>query len=205
MDLGYLAQGVAIGLAVAAPLGPIGMLCIRRTLDGGRLAGLVSGLGVATADAMYGAVAGFGLTVISNFLISQQTWLRLVGGVFLCYLGIKTVIFRPAERAAIAAGGALPKAYVSTLLLTLSNPTTIISFAAIFAGLGVASGGGEFGPAASMVVGVFLGSALWWLILSTAVGLLRARFNPRALRIFNIVSGLVIAGFGLAALVSLLG
>jgi threonine/homoserine/homoserine lactone efflux protein len=200
MDLTFLLKGLAIGFSIAAPVGPIGLLCIRRTLAEGRLCGLVSGLGAATADATYGCVAGFGLTFISNFLVSQQTWLRLAGGAFLCYLGVRTLLAKPAEQAAPAAGRGLAAAYASTLFLTLTNPLTILSFAAIFAGLGLAGTRGSYASAGVLVLGVFTGSAAWWLLLSGGVGLLRDRFGTRALRWVNRISGAVITLFGLFAL-----
>ena len=165
MDVGLFLQGIIIGFAIAAPVGPIGVLCIRRTLAEGRASGFVSGLGAATADAVYGAIAAFGLTLITDFLLGGASWLRLVGGAFLLYLGVKTFLARPAERAAEARGGGLLGAYASTFFLTLTNPTTILSFAAIFAGLGVAGADNAL-SAALLVLGVFLGSAAWWLILS---------------------------------------
>jgi threonine/homoserine/homoserine lactone efflux protein len=200
MDIGFFLRGLAIGFSIAAPVGPIGVLCIRRTLADGRASGLVSGLGAATADALYGCVAGFGLTFISNTLISQQVWLRLIGGAFLCYLGLKTFLARSAEQAATAKANSLVAAYVSTLFLTLTNPMTILSFAAIFAGLGGASG--NYVSALVLVLGVFVGSALWWLTLSTGVSLFRTKFTPHGLRWVNRVSGLVITTFGLFALLS---
>jgi threonine/homoserine/homoserine lactone efflux protein len=203
MDTSLLLQGLIIGFSIAAPVGPIGVLCIRRTLAQGRAAGLVSGLGAATADALYGCIAGFGLTFISGLLISQQGWLKLLGGAFLCYLGIRTLLSQPAERAAAAGGMGLAGAYASTFLLTLTNPTTILSFVAVFAGLGLASMGGDYAAAVLLVLGVFCGSALWWLLLSGGVGLLRARFDIRAMRWVNRISGGVIAVFGLLALASL--
>jgi threonine/homoserine/homoserine lactone efflux protein len=203
MDTNLLLKGLLIGFSIAAPVGPIGVLCIRRTLAQGRAAGLVSGLGAASADAVYGCVAGFGLTFISGLLISQQSWLKLVGGAFLCYLGIRTLLAQPAERAAAAGGMGLAGAYTSTFFLTLTNPTTILSFVAVFAGLGLASMGGDYAAAAVLVLGVFAGSALWWLLLSGGVGLFRARFDTRAMRWVNRISGGVITAFGLLALVSL--
>jgi threonine/homoserine/homoserine lactone efflux protein len=200
MDIGFFLRGLAIGFSIAAPVGPIGVLCIRRTLAEGRTAGLASGLGAATADAVYGCVAGFGLTLISNTLISQQMWLRLVGGVFLCYLGLRTLLAKPAEQATSTGANSHIGAYASTFFLTLSNPMTIISFAAIFAGLGGASG--DYVSAVVLVLGVFSGSALWWLTLSTGVSLFRTKFTPHGLRWVNRISGLVITGFGLLALLS---
>lgn len=215
MDLSVFARGLALGFAIAAPVGPIGVLVIRRTLAEGRLAGLVSGLGAATADGIYGFIAAFGLTFISVLLISQQDWIRLIGGLFLLYLGIKTLRAPVAEQPAVVvdtplAGTPIQPAerrllgnYASTLALTLTNPMTILSFAAVFAGLGVGVTSGDYGSAAVLVLGVFLGSALWWLTLSAAVGLLRNRVTPRGLRWVNRVSGLIILGFGAAALASL--
>lgn len=199
----FLLRGLLIGFSIAAPVGPIGVLCIRRTLADGRVNGLVSGLGAATADAFYGSVAGFGLTFISGFLIGQRLWLHLIGGVFLCYLGVRTFLARPAERATAAGTGkGLAGAYASTLFLTLTNPATIFSFAAIFAGLGVASTGGNYLLAGVLVLGVFLGSACWWLILSSGVSLLRSKFGPRQLRWVNRISGSIMLAFGVLALLS---
>jgi threonine/homoserine/homoserine lactone efflux protein len=197
-------KGLLIGFSIAAPVGPIGVLCIRRTLAEGRLAGLVSGLGAASADALYGVVAGFGLTIISGFLLEQQAVIRLVGGLFLCTLGVRTLLSAPALQAAQVGGKGLWGAYLSTLFLTLTNPMTILSFAAIFAGLGLGATAGDYAQAATLVLGVFCGSALWWLLLSGGVSLLRARFNPYALRWVNRISGLVILVFGVAALISLI-
>jgi threonine/homoserine/homoserine lactone efflux protein len=204
MDITFLLRGLAIGFSIAAPVGPIGVLCIRRTLAEGRASGLVSGLGAATADAIYGCIAGFGLTFISTFLVSQQAWLRLIGGVFLCYLGLKTLLAKPAEQAVLDKRNGLVAAYASTFFLTLTNPMTIISFAAIFAGLGLASASGDYVSAGVLVLGVFIGSALWWLILSGGVGIYRKKFNPKGLQWVNRMSGAIITGFGLFALLSLI-
>jgi threonine/homoserine/homoserine lactone efflux protein len=204
MDVSFLLRGLVIGFSIAAPVGPIGVLCIRRTLADGWRSGLVSGLGAASADTLYGSVAGFGLAFISNFLVSQQFWLRLFGGAFLCYLGIKTFLAKPAEQAAPGKDTGLPGAYASTFILTLTNPMTIISFAAIFAGLGLGGTRGDYASAGILVLGVFCGSALWWTILSGGVGLLRARFTPASLKWVNRISGMVITGFGLFALLSIL-
>jgi len=199
----FLLRGIILGFSIAAPVGPIGVLCIRRTLAEGRASGLASGLGAATADAIYGCLAAFGLTFISSFLVTQQGWLRLVGGAFLCYLGIRTFLTRPTDQAAPARGKGLIGAYGSTFLLTLTNPMTILSFTAVFAGLGLADTGGEYGSATTLVLGVFAGSALWWLGLSSIVSLFRTRFDARALRWINRASGIIIAGFGLFALLSI--
>src|SRR5262249_3322221 len=158
--------------------------------------------GAATADGFYGAVAAFGLTAISGVLVGQRSWIHLLGGAFLCYLGLGTLLRAPAEQAARAGAKGLAGAYASTLALTLTNPATILSFVAIFAGLGVAQGTGSYGAAAALVLGVFCGSALWWLLLSTGVGLLRARLGPRLLRWVKRVSGTILLAFGIFALVS---
>src|SRR5271157_4875386 len=137
MALHLLLKGVIIGFSIAAPVGPIGVLCIRRSLAEGRQIGLATGLGAATADAAYGGVAGFGLTIISGFLVGHRVWLGFLGGLFLCYLGIRTFLSGPAEQAAEIRGGGLCSAYLSTLFLTLTNPMTILSFVAVFAGFGL--------------------------------------------------------------------
>ena len=195
-------SGMIIGFSIAAPVGPIGVLCIRRTLADGRLHGLASGLGAASADAIYGSIAGFGLTAISGFLVAQGDWLRLIGGVFLVYLGARTFLTRPAERPAGAAGRGLASAYASTFALTLTNPVTILSFAAIFAGLGLAEREADYGAAVALVAGVFSGSAAWWLLLSGGVSLFRRAFTPSRMRWINRLSGAVLTGFGVLALAS---
>jgi len=195
-------RGLLIGLSVAATIGPMAILCIRRTLAQGRLAGLATGFGVATADGCYGAVAGFGLTIVSDLLLAQRVWLRLVGGLFLCYLGIKTLRAAPASRAAAARGSTPIRAYASALALTLTNPLTILLFAAIFAGLGGGTGN-AYGATAALVLGVFIGSALWWVVLTSAVAALRGRVTPRGLLQVNRASGTLTLAFGLLALLSL--
>jgi len=200
MDSSFFWRGLIIGFSIAAPVGPIGVLCIRRTLTEGRIAGLLSGLGAATADAVYGCIAGFGLTFITGLLTSQTTWVRLIGGIFLCYLGIKTLLTLPAEQPTTADNKGLIGNYLSTVFLTLTNPATILSFAAVFAGLGLATTSGNYLTATTLVAGVFLGSALWWLLLCSGVSLFRSRFNPRRLKWLNRISGLILLGFGIIAL-----
>jgi threonine/homoserine/homoserine lactone efflux protein len=198
-----LLRGIVIGFSIAAPVGPIGVLCIRRTLAQGRAVGFVSGLGAASADAIYGSIAGFSLTLISGFLVTQQTWIRLVGGLFLCYLGVRAFLAEPAQQIPPQQARRLLSAYASTFLLTLSNPMTILAFAAVFAGLGIAETGGDYASAALLVLGVFCGSTLWWLALSSLTGLLRERLDAHALLWVNRISGIVVTGFGLAAIASL--
>jgi threonine/homoserine/homoserine lactone efflux protein len=197
-------KGLAIGFSIAAPVGPIGALCIRRTLAEGRAVGLASGMGAATADMFYGAVAAFGLTAVSGLLVRQQTWFGLVGGIFLLYLGARTFSASPSREASFPSASGVLRAYGSTFVLTLSNPVTILAFAAIFAGLGVA-GGGNAASGALLVAGVFLGSAVWWVILSMGVGAARAWFGDARMRWVNRIAGAVIAAFGVAALRRALG
>jgi threonine/homoserine/homoserine lactone efflux protein len=210
MDAGLFIRSLFIGLSVAATIGPMSILCIQRTMNRGFFYGLISGLGIATADGLYGSIAGLGLTVIAGFLVSQQTWIRLLGGLFLLYLGGKTILTKPAERAARAVSAtSFIGAYASTLLLTLTNPLTIISFAAIFASLGVGGGPGSTLTALPVIGGVFLGSMLWWFLLTGGISLLRTRpllsaSSPWLLWL-NRISGGIIALFGLLALLSLTG
>jgi threonine/homoserine/homoserine lactone efflux protein len=203
MDLMLLLRGVVIGFSIAAPIGPIGVLCIRRTLAEGRLSGIASGLGAATADAVYGCVAVLGLTFISSILIDQEVWLRAIGGLFLCYLGIETFSAKPAQATAPCEMEGLTYAYASTFFLTLVNPMTLLTFTAVIAGLGltITAEGSEI--VMTWVLGVFAGSSLWWLILSGGIGVFREKFDPPKLQWINRFSGAIITGFGLAALLSL--
>lgn len=152
---------------------------------------------------MYGGVAAFGLTFISGLLLSQQLWLRLLGGLFLCYLGVRTFTSLPPENGASASGRGLLGAYLSTFLLTLANPTTVLSFTAIFSGFGIVGEVRDYGSSALLVLGVFLGSTLWWVILSGVIGMLRSRVSKRGLLWVNRASGLTIAGMGIVSLASL--
>jgi threonine/homoserine/homoserine lactone efflux protein len=200
MDYALFLRGLVIGFSIAAPVGPIGVLCIRRTLTDGQASGLVSGLGAATADALYGCVAGFGLTFISSLLVGQKMWLSLFGGLFMLYLGIKTLFSKPAEKEATIHQSGLLGSYFSTFLLTLTNPMTILSFAAIFAALGLANTSGSYASALILVLGVFLGSAMWRLLLSGGEGLFRGKFNAQGLLWVNRISGVIITVFGVVAL-----
>ncbi len=197
-------RGLLIGFSIAAPVGPIGILCIRRTLAAGRAIGLATGFGAATADAIYAAIAGFGLTVLSDTLLHYQNPLRLIGGAFLLYLGARTFLAPPAQQPAPAArSGSLLSAYASTFLLTLANPVTILAFLGIFAGLGIASSPTDALQATRLILSVFAGSSLWWLILSISANLLRSRLTGRGLIWINRLSGAIIAGFGLTAIISI--
>jgi threonine/homoserine/homoserine lactone efflux protein len=215
-------QGLGLGVAIAAPVGPIALLCIRRTLDQGRLIGLATGLGAATADGLYGMIAAFGLTALSQLLVNNTALLQLVGGLFLCYLGFTTYFAKPSTPSpanSLVQQLAAPKlltapkskplsrllaaAYSSTLLLTLTNPATILSFLAIFASLGIT----QTHPISSvtLVLGVFTGSMGWWLVLVSGVIYLRNRLTPRRLADLNQAStkvfGALLLGFGIAALI----
>ncbi len=195
-----LISAFGIGISVAAPVGPIGVLVVQRVIARGRLAGLLTGLGVATADGFYAIIAAFGLSALSTFLISIQTPVRLIGGLFLLYLGIKTLLARPAEKAAVTSGSGASD-YLSALALTITNPMTILMFAGIFAGAGL-SAQPECAPL--VVLGVFSGSIAWWLFLTTLVSLLRGRFNAVWMLWVNRISGAVILAFALIALFGLI-
>lgn len=188
-----------IGISIAAPVGPIGVLCIRRTLANGKLAGFLSGMGAASADMVYGAIAAFGISAITTALIDNVFWLRLIGGGFLLYLGIKTFLEKPAEQAAQANQGGLFSMYLSTFFLTITNPMTILSFAAIFAGTMI---GQNTGSPLIMVAGVFTGSAAWWLTLSLGIGMFRDKLTQTHMAWINRISGIIITAFGVFALLS---
>lgn len=204
MEIPLFLKGMLVGFSIAAPVGPIGALCIRRSIAQGRFSGFVTGLGAASADAVYGAVAALGLTWVSRFLLDQQMWIRLLGGLFLCYLGVSTFLSAAIPSAELPHRERNLAAFLSTFLLTLTNPLTMLSFAAIFAGLRLTDAAGDYLSALVMVSGVFLGSALWWLLLSAGAGLLGQRLGARGFVWVNRISGMIIGGFGLAALGSLL-
>ena len=193
-------KGLLLGFSIAAPVGPIGVMCIRRTLAEGRLVGFLSGLGAATADMLYGAIAAFGLSALQVMLVGQANWLRIIGGIFLIFLGAKTFLSKPAGQAAQASRGGVFGAYLSTLVLTLTNPMTILSFIAIFAGLQISNTSGSYLSPILLVAGVFCGSAAWWLTLSFLVGQVRGLLEAGWMVWVNRVSGVVILSFGIAAL-----
>ena len=198
MSVHLLFKSMVLGLSIAAPVGPIGILCIRRSIVDGRVAGLVCGLGAATADAFYGALGGFALTSLSAWLVRGRVWMTASGTAFLLYLGVKT--FR--SSAPHPSAGSATGAYFSTFLLTLASPLTILSFTAAFAGMGAAALG--FSGVATMLAGVFAGSALWWLMLTAVAGAARGRLTPTLFAGINRVSGLILVGFGLYTLVGLI-
>jgi threonine/homoserine/homoserine lactone efflux protein len=188
-------------MAIVASIGPIGLLCINRTLKHGFWAGTITGVGVSVADAIYGCIAGFGLTFISDFLISHQLIIRLIGGLFLCYLGLK--IFFKAKTPGVIKEG--KKTYIgdflSAFILTLTNPMTIITFIAVFASMGIGSVYTGYNHAVIVIAGIFFGSLLWYLILSSLVSLAHKRINAEIMRWINIISGVIIIIFGILAII----
>jgi threonine/homoserine/homoserine lactone efflux protein len=197
MDPALLARAIVLGFTIAAAVGPISLLTIRRTLAHGRVYGLASGMGVATADGTYAAVAAFGLTAVTNLLVGGRVVLGLVGGVVLIYLAIRTILSRPTVAASADERPGLLGAFASIYGLTMTNPMTIVSFAGLFAALGLATT--RVADAATLTLGVFAGSAAWWLVLVGAVGWLRSRVTIRGLVWVNRVSGVILLVFGLAA------
>jgi threonine/homoserine/homoserine lactone efflux protein len=203
MSIFLFVQGVLMGLVVAVPVGPLGLLCISRALGLGPTYGLFSGLGVATADALAAGIAALGITLISGFLSEHQVILRLVGGAFLCYLGWKIYLTEPVAQAPIKNFNGLVGAYATTLFLTISNPVTILSFVAIYAGWHVPSLDGHHVAAAMLTLGVFTGSALWWVALFICLKAFHEKVNLRFLFWVHRVSGSIIAICGVIVLFSL--
>jgi threonine/homoserine/homoserine lactone efflux protein len=199
-------MGFVLGFAIAASPGPIFFLCLRRTLTRGWLSGLVSGLGVATADGVYGALAAFGIAAANAALVPQRRWLTLVGGILLVALSLRGLVARRAEAGgeSESTGSGLGWAYVSTVGLTITNAATIISFGAVFAALGVGIAGGYLRPAV-VVGGVLFGSAAWWLVLVSAVAAVRTRVTPAVVRAVGVASGVAIVVFGVLAIASAVG
>lgn len=205
--LTHFLKGIIIGFSLAAPVGPIAVLCIRRTLAHGTTIGILSGMGAAVADALYGLIAGLGLTHISDLLIRYSTLLGIFGGSFLLYLGVKTFFSQPdtGTESAQVTEQRYMRAFVSTLLLTLASPFTILTFVAIMAATGIATGVGDYRVATFFVLGVFLGSALWWVLLCGAVGMLRSRINDDTMRIINRISGGIIVALAIHILIGSFG
>lgn len=194
--------GIIIGFAIAAPVGPIGLLCINRSLTNGLKIGLLSGLGAAFADAVYGMIAGLGLTTISSFLLREQVYIRIIGGAFLIYLAIRILMSSITKGLKEKNYKITPlKSFTTTFILTLTNPMTILSFVAIFAGLGLGTVNRGHISALFLVAGIFSGSMLWWLLISSLASILRKKvLNNNLLKIINILSGIIILILGLLAL-----
>jgi threonine/homoserine/homoserine lactone efflux protein len=194
-----LVKGVAIGIVIALPVGPVGILCVRRTLFEGPSYGFVSGMGAATADTIFGVIAAAGLTFLRDWLLSYQDWFGAAGGLFLLFFGIRTLLIPPTARETMPVTGERHvKAYVSTFALTITNPITILAFAAIFAKIGVAESAGLF-TLGALVLGVFAGSLLWWLALSFGLFWVHRIAGTFHLAWLNRISGgiLALSGAGL--------
>lgn len=196
----FFIEGLLIGFVVAVPVGPIGLFCVNRVLSGRLAYGLVSGFGVATADAVSGGVAALGLTLVSDLLFRHQSWLRPLGGLFLCYLGYRIFSATPGGQVNGGKERGLVGAYGSTFLLTFTNPVTFLSFVAIYAGLGIENLRGNYLRAAVLTSGIFMGSALWWVILVGGFLLFHESFSHDGLRWVHKLSGVIIAGFGVFAI-----
>jgi threonine/homoserine/homoserine lactone efflux protein len=204
MLLVFLLKGIAVGFVIAVPVGPVGVLCVRRTIFEGRLFGFISGLGAASADTIFGIIAGFGLTVISDLLLDYQIWLRSFGGLFLVYIGIRALRQRVLREAPPEKNAEnLFAAYLSTFVLTITNPVTILAFLGIFAAVGFTGNEATVGRAAMLVAGVLLGSLSWWLGLSLGAGLFRHSIDETHLLWLNRASGTILTLSGVALLASL--
>lgn len=192
-------EGMVVGFSIAAPVGAIGFLCIQQTLQGGMLMGLATGLGAATADTIYGILVALGLRLFQTVILTLKIPLSIGGGLFLCYLGIKKFFVPlPVKNNEESRPSELVKAYITTFFLTLTNPATILDFIALFSGLTIDTHG--LSNSLSFVAGVFLGSALWWLLLSFSVGIFRNKISRQILSYINYLAGLVILGFGIYCL-----
>jgi len=203
MDIALLVRGTILGFSIAAPVGPIGVLVIRESMTTGRRAGLLTGLGAAAADGLYGLVGGLGLTAVSALLVSHATALRVAGGLFMLWLGVRTFLSAPASTPAGIEARAGGRIFLTGLLLTITNPMTILSFAAMFAGMGLGSGmDGSAAGIVALVAGVLVGSSAWWLFLSSAASIAGRKLTPGRLRWVNRGSGLIVAAFGTLALVA---
>jgi threonine/homoserine/homoserine lactone efflux protein len=202
MDTTYFVKGLIIGFLIAAPVGPIGILCIRRTLAQGRLHGFASGLGAAAADTVYGFIAAFSLTFISDFLVSHRTLFHIIGAVFLCLLGIRTFFSHTNNRFNPPVSGSLAAGFASTFFLTLMNPITLFAFTAVFAGVGVTHSTHTL--EGFLVAGVFVGAAFWWFLVTTFAGLFHRKISPTNLLWFSRIAGIIIIAFGLFISLNLL-
>ncbi len=194
-----LLRGAAAGLAISAPVGPVNVLCVSRTLTKGWLAGFISGLGAAAADTFYGAIAGFSISIVIGFLIREQSKLRFFGGILLILIGIYYYRKKPEPLSKQSEGDAAHSDFVTTFLLNLTNPTTVLSFLAVMAVLGLSERRAAWLTSA-MVGGIFVGSMIWWLILIGLTNKFRERFNDRAMCLMNHIAGFAIGGFGILML-----
>ncbi len=202
MDINLLLKGFAVGIVMAVPIGPVGLLCTQRTLVRGRMHGLVSGFGAATGDAIYGTLAVFGLTIVSDFLVEQHLWFRLFGGIFLCLLGIKAFTVKRIKEGPLAEKLCHFNNYGSTLLITLSNPMAFLVSASVFAGLGIAGSGRRWSEAGQLVAGVFLGSMFWWILLSVSVGAFHRKVGESTLVLLARIFGGILTTLGIIITIS---
>lgn len=193
-------KSIILGFSVSAPVGPIGLLCIQRVLSRGRLAGILTGFGAVTANMIYASIAAFGFSVVSAFLIEQQFLLKVIGSSCLFYLGIKTFLKKPAAAAANLQGEGLLGMYLSTFLLMITNPVTILNFTAMFAGLGFESGADTGLTAVTLIGGVYIGAAFWWVLLSFVVSIFKNKITPH-LGLVNKIAGLLIIVLGILAII----
>jgi threonine/homoserine/homoserine lactone efflux protein len=198
--ISFLAKGLILGFSIAAPVGPIGVLCFRRALEQGFWPAVAGGLGTAAADAAYAAVAAFGITAVSALLLDFQRTLTIVGGAVLLWLGMRAFRSRPVDRPAAAGGRGLASMFAATFVLTLANPSTILSFAAVFVGLGLVGAMSGGVAAGVLTLGVFAGSMLWWMLLAGTVSALRKRVSRGAIVWVNRASGLLLGIFGVYVL-----
>jgi threonine/homoserine/homoserine lactone efflux protein len=203
MDLIYFLKGFLVGVIVAVPVGPISILCIQRTLARGRAAGIISWSGMATGDALYASIAVFGLTFLSDGMTQYESQLQLAGAMFLVLLGVRTYRKKAVPRGQGISTNRLLRYFTSTVFLTLTNPFTIIAFAALFAGFGVGDIGANPMHAGQLVLGVLCGSSSWGFFLSAMFNHLRSRFTEEGFRHLNHVSGIVIVTLGLALAISM--
>ena len=195
-----LIRGVMAGVAIAAPVGPVNILTASRTLLKGPRSGLLSGLGAAAADTVYGSIAGFSISFVIGFLLREERWIRIYGGILLIAIGVWYFQKKPSSLKERRDEGGGHSDFVSTFLLTLTNPTTVLSYLAVLAALGAASRESVW-HTVFLVLGIFSGSMTWWIILVMISNRFRNRFNDRTLRWMNRVAGFAIGGFGAASMI----
>ena len=197
----FFLKGIGAGFVVAAPVGPVAVLCVRRTLAQGALSGYVTGFGAAIADTFYGIVAAYGVSFVAGFLTDNDFWFRLIGGILLCVLAAKTLFTGPVEAQTQTTNG-MAGDFLSALIITGTNPITVIAFGVVFTSIGIAAAGETFERAEALIAGVFVGSMLWWATLTGIASLFRSRVNRSGIRWINRVSASVILATGVAVLIS---
>jgi threonine/homoserine/homoserine lactone efflux protein len=198
-DLELLLRGILAGLAIAAPVGPVNVLCISRTISSGWAAGVISGVGAAVADTLYGAIAAFGINFVIVFLTREEFWIRLIGGILLIAIGVVYYVKKPQPLSVVKSKQDEP-GYAPAFFLTLTNPTTVLSYLAVLAALHL-SGFRDWWQTLFVVAGIFLGSMLWWIVLASVAAHFRDRFNDRVMLWTNRIAGLAIGGFGAVTII----